>query len=446
MNTATKLTNISELSKPKPSSSRGSSETGIGNFLRPNRENPFATQKEVHNFATSKPLKHTTMRRYMMTMMMAMATWMGASAMDYKTAREQAYYLTDKMAYELNLNDQQYNDAYEINLDYLLSVNTEADLADVRYLTYRNDDLRHILYEWQWATFVAVDYLFRPLWWRSGAWYFPVYDYYAHGYYFYRRPTIFWDYRGGHGRFYFSRGYYYNRRPVWHGGLRGMHRSLVGHPAPGHGRYGSHRGNFEHRGDGSFNNRGGGRDGHYNNGRGSIGNGRGYSLGTTTRGGNNRGIETTRSTGRDNTLNQSERTSTSRSGSSRGYHIEYSGNTRNTDVSNSSTSRSSNSRSVENSGSSRGYSIGSVPSSSRTTVTNSHVSTSRGSSMTSSSRNSSFSSSSRSSNFSSPSRSSNFSSSRSGSISSSSRSGGFSGGSSRGGESRGGSSRGGGRR
>lgn len=193
------------------------------------------------------------MKRYMMTMMMALTTWMGANAMDYETAREQAYYLTDKMAYELNLNDEQYNDAYEINLDYLLSINTEADLEDVRYLTYRNADLRHILYDWQWTAFTTIDYLFRPLWWRSGAWYFPVYDYYARTHFFYHRPTIYLTYRGGHGRYYYSHGFYASRRPTWHGGLRGMHRSMVGHPTPGHRYHGTGRHHHEplthHRGD-----------------------------------------------------------------------------------------------------------------------------------------------------------------------------------------------------
>ena len=191
------------------------------------------------------------MKRYMMTLV-ALFAWMGISAMDYETARERAYYLTDKMAYELNLNDQQYNDAYEINLDYLLSINTEADLADARYLAYRNDDLRHILYDWQWMAFAAVDYLFRPLWWLNGGWYFPVYNYYAHGYYFYHHPRIYWDYRGGHGRFYFSGGFYHDRRPMWHGGLRGMNRTMIGHPNPGGGRYGHPGGGrgIEHRGGG----------------------------------------------------------------------------------------------------------------------------------------------------------------------------------------------------
>ena len=174
-----------------------------------------------------------------MTLVVALFAWTGMSAMDYETAREHAYYLTDKMAYELNLNDQQYNDAYEINLDYLLSLNTEADLAEARYLAYRNEDLRHILYDWQWTAFAAVDYLFRPVLWLSGGWYFPIFRHYAHGYYFYNRPAIFWDYRGGHGRYYFSTGFYINRRPVWHGGLRGMNTHMVGHPNGARGgRYG----------------------------------------------------------------------------------------------------------------------------------------------------------------------------------------------------------------
>ena len=37
------------------------------------------------------------------------------NAMSYEEARDRARFLTDKMAYELNLNDQQYNDAYEIS-------------------------------------------------------------------------------------------------------------------------------------------------------------------------------------------------------------------------------------------------------------------------------------------------------------------------------------------
>ena len=51
-----------------------------------------------------------------------------ANAMSYEQARDQALFLTDKMAYELNLTEEQYDAAYEVNLDYLMSINTPDDL------------------------------------------------------------------------------------------------------------------------------------------------------------------------------------------------------------------------------------------------------------------------------------------------------------------------------
>lgn len=230
------------------------------------------------------------MKRYMMTLF-AIFAWMGTNAMDYETARERAYYLTDKMAYELNLNDQQYNDAYEINLDYLLSINSEADLADARYLTYRNEDLRHILHDWQWTSFSAVDYLFRPLWWLNGGWHFPVYNYYAHSHYFYHRPRIYWDYRGGHGRFHYTLGFYHDRRPVWHGGLRGNGHHMTGHPNPHGGRYG-HNPHERRGGNGfHFDHHNMNRGGHGARGmeQGARGNGRPNFGGNRPDGGHNNG-------------------------------------------------------------------------------------------------------------------------------------------------------------
>ncbi len=148
-----------------------------------------------------------------------------AMAMSYEQAREEAFYLTDKMAYELNLNDQQYNDAYEINLDYLLSLNTEADLYS-DYMHYRIADLQYILYDWQYQLLLAADYFLHPVLWRPSGWYFPVYSYYSRHHFFYERPRVYWDYRGGHGRMHYHGGMYYsNRRPEWNGGRRGMERS-----------------------------------------------------------------------------------------------------------------------------------------------------------------------------------------------------------------------------
>ena len=57
------------------------------------------------------------MKKIILTMLILVSATISANAMSYLQAREQALYLTDKMAYELNLNEQQYEAAYEINLD-----------------------------------------------------------------------------------------------------------------------------------------------------------------------------------------------------------------------------------------------------------------------------------------------------------------------------------------
>ncbi len=162
-----------------------------------------------------------------MTLLAVVLTTLTLKAMPYEMAREEAMYLTDKMAYELNLNQRQYEYAYEINLDYLMSLNRAED-AYGPYLYYRNEDLRHILYDWQWSLLGTLDYFLRPVAWRYGRWYYPVYTYYARNYYFYSRPSVYHNYRGGHGRNFHDRGYYTTLRPRWDGGFRGNDRGHVG--------------------------------------------------------------------------------------------------------------------------------------------------------------------------------------------------------------------------
>ncbi len=199
------------------------------------------------------------MKKLIVSLVITLAAFCNVCAMSYPEAAEQARYLTDKMAYELNLNEQQYNDCYEINLDYLLSVET-ADDAFGNYLAYRNADLRHILLDWQFTLFAATDYFFHPLYWRAGAWYYPVYRRYAPDYFYYSHPTVYWSYRGGHGRFHYQNGYYLSRRPQWRGGFRGHDRSPVVFHESHHGR---HYDNYRGHGSDSYrsrsdNNRGGG--------------------------------------------------------------------------------------------------------------------------------------------------------------------------------------------
>ena len=152
------------------------------------------------------------MKKTIFTLMMMLTTVLSASAMNYEQARNEALFLTDKMAYELNLTDAQYEAAYEINLDYLMGV-TGVDNVFGTYWERRNLDLSYILYTWQWEAFCAATYFYRPLYWDAGHWHFGIYTRYPHRDYFYfGRPHFYATYHGGHAwhrngghSFYFGR-------------------------------------------------------------------------------------------------------------------------------------------------------------------------------------------------------------------------------------------------
>lgn len=156
---------------------------------------------------------------------MFMLTFTSASAMSYEQARQQALFLTDKMAYELNLTDDQYEAAYEINLDYLMGVDTYDDLYGI-YWRQRNLDLSYILLDWQYRSFCAASYFYRPLYWDGGYFHFGIYARYpCRDYFFFGRPHFYAVYRGGHSwRMNGGRSWYHGRefggpRPI---GVRGQ--------------------------------------------------------------------------------------------------------------------------------------------------------------------------------------------------------------------------------
>lgn len=144
---------------------------------------------------------------------MFMMTFTTASAMSYKQARQQALFLTDKMAYELNLTEDQYEAAYEVNLDYLMSVDTYDDLYGA-YWRQRNMDLSYILLDWQYRTYLNATYFYRPLYWNAGYWHFGIYARYPRRDYFYFGcPHFYVSYRGGHSwRVNGNRSWYHGRR------------------------------------------------------------------------------------------------------------------------------------------------------------------------------------------------------------------------------------------
>jgi len=236
------------------------------------------------------------MKKMMMTLVALLTIAATGKAMSYEQARNEALFLTDKMAYELNLTDAQYEAAYEINLDYLMGVTSYDDVYST-YWERRNLDMSYILLDWQWQAFINATYFYRPLYWDGGYWHFGIYARYPHRDYFYfGRPVFYASYRGGHAWHHVGgHGYYHSRRdhyrPAGHshfgmldrwnrGDYRGTHRSS--HPQ--NSNYGGHRHSstrttvnndrsFGHTGGGSSRDRGnsGGSYGRSDNGGRSFG-------------------------------------------------------------------------------------------------------------------------------------------------------------------------------
>ncbi len=134
----------------------------------------------------------------LITILAAVLLAADAGAMSYDQARERALFLADKMAYELNLTDEQYEACYEVNLDYFMSIGSADDLYG-DYWLQRNLDLGYILLDWQYNLFLESAYFYRPFYFLDNVWHFAVYTRYPHrDYFFFGRPAFWSTYRGGH--------------------------------------------------------------------------------------------------------------------------------------------------------------------------------------------------------------------------------------------------------
>ena len=130
----------------------------------------------------------------LMAMMVTIAT--RAAAMSYTEARAEALFLTDKMAYELNLSNAQYEAVYEINLDYLMALSSHTDVLGSSWV-YRNHRLSYVLSSPQYDRYVAATYFYHPVSWTSNRWHFAVYSRYTDRTRLFRaRPVAYNTYRG----------------------------------------------------------------------------------------------------------------------------------------------------------------------------------------------------------------------------------------------------------
>ena len=183
------------------------------------------------------------MKKMMIALVAMLTIAATGKAMSYEQARNEALFLTDKMAYELNLTEEQYEAAYEINLDYLMGVTSYDDVYGV-YWERRNLDLSYILLDWQLSAFRAATYFYRPLYWADGFWHFAIYGRYPHrDYFYYGRPAFYASYRGGHAWHVIGgRGWYHGRRDHY-----------IHHHTPSHFgmRDGWNRGDYRHHHSGN---------------------------------------------------------------------------------------------------------------------------------------------------------------------------------------------------
>ena len=116
------------------------------------------------------------MKRFILTMVAMLTLGAAANAMSYKQAREQALFLSDKMAYELGLSDDQYNAVYEINMDYIMCLDT-------------------------FELYIQLEYFYRPVSWENKRFVFTIYNRYSKDRFYRVAPPGYQVYKGSNRYF-----------------------------------------------------------------------------------------------------------------------------------------------------------------------------------------------------------------------------------------------------
>ena len=136
------------------------------------------------------------MKKILLVTALMIATVVNANAMSYTKARSEALFLTDKMAYELELTDYQYEAVYEINLDYFNGLIGTTDLFGINW-NRRANELVYVLTSWQYRLFLETEYFYRPVIVRNKALTFVIYDRYRHDRFFKPVPKAHIAYKVG---------------------------------------------------------------------------------------------------------------------------------------------------------------------------------------------------------------------------------------------------------
>ena len=146
-----------------------------------------------------------------MILAMMMVMTISANAMSYNAAKNEALFLSDKMAYELNLTAAQYE--------------AHGDVFGI-WWDRRNTDLRYVLNIWQYDKYVALTHFYRPVAWKAGSWTFAVYAHYNRSHFYNAHPKVYVTYKGGHNKVHGSHYAHMHKSAAHH------HAPAVHHPAP----------------------------------------------------------------------------------------------------------------------------------------------------------------------------------------------------------------------
>ena len=140
------------------------------------------------------------MKRFILTMVAILALGAAANAMSYKAARDKAFFLTDKMAYELALSADQYNAVYEINIDYIMCLDAYDDIFGT-FWTRRNNELRYVLSPAQYQMYMTLEYFYRHVSWDNRRFVFTIYNRYPKDRFYYAAPPGYQVYKGSNRYF-----------------------------------------------------------------------------------------------------------------------------------------------------------------------------------------------------------------------------------------------------
>lgn len=170
-------------------------------------------KKQAHSVGQTYNSKNDTTMKTLRTTLTAVVLFIGAltanaQSMSITVMRDNARFLTDRMAFTLGIRDPYIIDEiYRINYDYIWGVNDYLDDVALGYyyddymavVAARDAALRNLLGYRMWNRLAGYSYFHRPIVFVNNRWRFTVYDYDRYGvrHYHYGAPRPYGTYVGG---------------------------------------------------------------------------------------------------------------------------------------------------------------------------------------------------------------------------------------------------------